>query len=104
MFLPVTLESGPAELATDLGRKWTSIGKEYYQSDEKDGIAFEIRRIESGKFRWWLYDAKSADPETAVIESYDDAKYDTPDPIVADKVTLAEALAACYEYLDGYRS
>lgn len=89
MFIRVTPEMCPV-LAADTRNKWTEIGKEYYQTDNNDGITLEIRHVESGLFRWWLYDDKSPEPDLAVTMS---------DP---DKATLEEALADVYDWLSGY--
>lgn len=88
MYIPVTPEICPV-LAADTRNKWRQIGNEYYQTDEKEGVCLEIRHVESGLYRWWLYDANSADPDIAI--TLDDAK------------TLPDALYAVYEYLDGYQ-
>jgi hypothetical protein len=87
-FTPVTPESQPT-LANDQ-RNWTQLGQgEYYQSDPVDGITLEIRHHENGKYRWWVYDDKSPDPETAVIQD--------------DEDTLDKALAAAIDFLPSLR-
>jgi hypothetical protein len=83
----ITKHNIPPELASDTRNVWWQIGKEYYQTDAKNGIVLEIRHIESGNYRWWLYDANSGDPEMPVM--------------LEDKPTLDEALADAYDYLSG---
>ena len=85
MFIPATEPT----LVADKANKWTQIGEEYFQTDNNKSITLEIRHIESGLFRWWLYDDKSVTPDMAVTFN--------------DKPTLAEALADAYDYLKGYK-
>ena len=88
MFLPVTQQSQPV-LFSD-SRKWTKIGEgEYYQSENVDGITLEIRHHENGKWRWWLYDDKSPDPDMAVT--------------LEDADTIEQALAAAVGYIPSIR-
>jgi hypothetical protein len=88
MILPVTKEVAP--LFNDTNNNWRKIGKEYYQSDSKDGIVLELRHDEKGRWHWWLYDDNSSDANMAVSDGYED--------------TLEKALAAVYDYLDGYEA
>jgi hypothetical protein len=88
MFKSVTEQSCPV-LAAD-SRRWTQIGEgEYYQSDNVDGVTIEIRHVKNGKYRWWVYDDKSPEPDLAVLEE--------------DADTLPEALAAAVDFIPSIR-
>ena len=88
MFLSVTKETGPEELAND-NRNWTKIGENYFQSDNVNGITLEVNK-HGDKIRWWVYDDNSSDPDLAVT--------------LDDEDTLAKALAAAYDFLVGYQT